>query len=262
MPELPDVETFRRYFDSTALKQKISAVEVKRAGVLDGILPEELQKALVGRSFLSTRRHGKVLFAQTDGDLWLTVHFGMTGYFRYFRDLSEEPPHDRCLITFANGAHLAYDNRRMIGRIGLTPSPEEYVRRHDLGPDALTVDEKTFRSRLATRSGRIKQILMDQDLVAGIGNEYADEILFQSKIHPETKVGSLTDGNWRELYRASAMVLDKAVASEADTEKMPHSFLLPHRMKKGECPRCSSPLQHLKSGGRTAYFCPTCQPAP
>jgi len=262
MPELPDVESFRRYFDKTSLKQRILGVDVRRAGILDHLRPEELQEALEGRTFLASRRHGKVFFAQTDGARWLTVHFGMEGYFKYFHDNRDEPPHVRCLISFENGAQLAYDNQRMIGRMGLTRSPEDYIRQHDLGPDALTVDEATFRSRLSGRNGRIKQTLMDQELVAGIGNEYSDEILFQAKLHPETKVGALSDAQWRELYRAAAMVLDKAVASGADTERMPQSFLLPHREKKAACPRCRTPLTTLKIGGRTAYLCPACQPGP
>lgn len=262
MPELPDVETFRRYFDKTALHQRISRVDLKAPRLLDNITREELEVALHGRSFLSSRRHGKVLFARTDGNAWLTLHFGMSGFLRYFRDPQDEPPHDRCLISFDGGGHLAYDNRRMIGKIGLVPSPEEYVRRRNLGPDALSIDLKTFKDRLADRRGTIKQNLMDQELVAGIGNIYSDEILFQAGIHPETKVAFLDDRKWQKLYQVSAEVLKQAVAREADAAKMPSSFLLAQRVKKGHCPRCSGALGQTKLAGRTSYFCPSCQPAP
>ncbi len=259
MPELPDVETFRRYFDATSLQKQIKNVEVREPRILDNISPEELQSALHRRKFLSSRRYGKNFFAQTDGHIWLTVHFGMSGFFSFFQDLKNDTPHDRCLIAFSDGGYLAYDNQRMIGRIGLAKTPEEYVAEKNLGPDALSIGFDLFRERLDGSSAGIKQTLMNQELVAGVGNIYSDEILFQARIHPETKAKALGDEAWQGLYRAMSEVLKRAIESGADASKMPESFLLPSRTKKGRCPRCSQPLQQMKTGGRTAYYCANCQ---
>src|SRR5215211_4768090 len=140
MPELPDVEVFRRYISSTSLRQKIESVEVKSDKILGGVSARQLQSALKGRTFESTRRHGKNLFVGLDGGGWLLMHFGMTGDLEYFEDLDQDPPHDRFLISFDNGYHLAFDDQRMFGRVDLVEDPESFVREKKLGPDLLELD--------------------------------------------------------------------------------------------------------------------------
>src|SRR5215211_4100329 len=140
MPELPDVEVFRQYINSTSLHQKIESVEVKDETILGGVSARELESTLKGRTFESTRRHGKNLFVGLDGSGWLLIHFGMTGDLEYFEDRDQDPAHDRFLISFDNGYHLAFDDQRMFGKVDLIEDLEEFVRRKKLGPDLLELD--------------------------------------------------------------------------------------------------------------------------
>src|SRR6059058_3225809 len=103
MPELPDVETFKRYLDATSLYQRITGVDVQSAYVLKGVSARELARRLNGRRFESSRRHGKHLFVRSDGDFWVRLHFGMTGSLRYFKHEQRTPRHTRVLFVFANG---------------------------------------------------------------------------------------------------------------------------------------------------------------
>jgi formamidopyrimidine-DNA glycosylase len=259
MPELPDVESFKRYLDATSLHQRIAHVDVLSAYVLKGISARELAHRLKGRCFESSRRHGKHLFVRTDGDVWLRLHFGMTGSLRYFKDEEKAPPHTRVLFIFAKGCRLAVDDQRKFGEVGLIKNVDEFLKERVLGPDALDVDLAEFKKMFTKHRGAVKSILMNQQSIAGIGNIYADEILFHAHMHPATETARLNDKRRRQLFRAICRVLQKAIAYQADVNRMPKSWLLPHRGKGGKCPRCGRELKSSKIGGRTAWFCPHCQ---
>ena len=117
MPELPDVEVFKRYLDATALHKTITDVEVESTQILDGVSKGKLHKSLKGRQFLSTHRHGKHLLVALEKESWLTLHFGMTGFLKYFKQMDKDPEHDRMLISFDNGYHLAYVSQRKLGAV-------------------------------------------------------------------------------------------------------------------------------------------------
>jgi formamidopyrimidine-DNA glycosylase len=259
MPELPDVESFKRYLDATSLHKRIADVDVLSAYVLKGISARELAHGLKGRCFESSRRHGKHLFVRTDGDVWLRLHFGMTGSLRYFKDEEKAPPHARVLFIFARDYRLAFDDQRKFGEIGLIQDVDEFLKMRALGPDALDVDLTNLKELLAEHRGAVKSILMNQKLIAGIGNIYADEILFHAHMHPATETARLNDKRRRQLFRAMRRVLEKAIEYRADVTCTPKSWLLPRRGKGGKCPRCVRKLKSSKIGGRTAWFCPHCQ---
>src|SRR5437667_6760427 len=259
MPELPDVETFKRYFDSTSLHQRINDVEVGNAYILKDISARELARRLKGRRFESTRRHGKHLFVRADGELWLRLHFGMTGSLQYFKNDEQAPRHARVLFVFANNHRLAFDDQRQFGQIGLLRDVDEFLKQRALGPDALDLCLGEFRKILGKHRGAVKSILMNQRLISGIGNIYADEILFRARIHPAIQIARLNDKALTKLFRGTHYVLRKAIAAKADTNQMPQSWLLPHRGKGGKCPRCGRGLKSATIGGRTAWFCPHCQ---
>src|SRR5438128_1386413 len=191
MPELPDVETFKRYLDTTSLHQRISAVDVRSAYVLKGVSAHELARRLKERSFESSRRHGKHLFVRADRDLWLRLHFGMTGSLEYFKHEEDAPRHTRVLFVLANTYCLAFEDQRKFGEVGLVADVDEYLGKRGLGPDALDISLSQFRELLRTHRGAVKTILLNQKLIAGIGNIYADEILFHARIHPATEIGRL-----------------------------------------------------------------------
>lgn len=262
MPELPDVEVFKQYLDATSLHQRIEEAEVRTSKILEGSTAQAVSKRLRGRRFESSRRHGKNLFARMDDGNWLLFHFGMSGRLVYFKDMEKDPPYDRLLITFSNGRHLAYDSQRMLGEVGLVEDVDEYVKGKGLGPDVLDdrFDFARFQKAIGGRSARIKSALMDQQGLAGIGNVYSDEILFQAGIHPKTKAGELDEKTLKRLFNRMKTVLETTIRHRADPSEFPRTYITPHRKKDGKCPKCGAGLEREKVAGRTAYYCPRCQP--
>lgn len=259
MPELPDVEVFKQYLDATSLHQGIEKVHILAPEMLEGATTERLKGSLEGHVFESTRRHGKYLFVSLDSGLFLVLHFGMTGFLAYFKDRDKEPPHERLLIGFSNGYHLAYDCQRKMGEVTLSRAMESFVEERELGADAMAIDFGPFKDALSGTRASIKSALMDQRLIAGIGNIYSDETLFQSGIHPQNKAYQLDEKSVKKLFRAMKQVLTTAIETRADPARLPEDYLIPHRRTDRVCPRCGGGIKTAKVSGRTAYFCPRCQ---
>lgn len=259
MPELPDVEVFRRYLASTALHKKIAGVEVFNGRILKGTRLKLFKKNVSGRSMEDTDRHGKYLFAVLDNGSILALHFGMTGFLRYFKNPEKEPDHPRMAVHFKQGYRLVYDDQRLLGSVSLLSDKDEFIRKKKLGPDALAIGSDDFDTILKNGRGCLKTTLMNQNSVAGIGNIYADEIMFQARMHPKADVHALTQKQRLKLYRAMQYVLSAAIESGADPNAMPDTFLLPHRNPGDRCPRCPDRIKKITISGRSSYFCPTCQ---
>jgi formamidopyrimidine-DNA glycosylase len=259
MPELPDVEIFKRYLDATSLHQRIDDVNVRNAYILKRTSARELAHKLKGRRFESSRRYGKHLFVRVNDHVWLRLHFGMTGSLQYLKNDEQAPRYSRVLFIFANSRRLAFDDQRQFGQVGLLKSVDEFLKERALGPDALEVDQGEFRKILEKRQGAVKSILLNQKLIAGIGNIYADEILFHVRIHPATEISHLGAKSLTKLFRGTHYILERAIKAKADVNQMPRSWLLPYRGKNGKCPRCGRKLKSSSIGGRTAWFCAHCQ---
>lgn len=265
MPELPDVEIFKRLAEQRARGRTIARAVVHDPGSLEGASAATLQRRLKGARVTSCQRHGKVLFLAFGNAGTLAMHFGPNGSLRYLSRTADEPAYVRLLFEFAEGDRLAYVNPRRIGHVHVTDSAAAYIADEKLGPDALdpAFDEKMFAAMLAGRKQPIKALLMDQPRVAGIGNTYVDEILFQAKRHPGVVAGTLDAATQHRLFRAMKHVLQTAVDRGAGAEdfidRLPKGFLLPERHPGGHCPRCGTSLVIDKRGGRTSYHCPKCQ---
>ncbi len=259
MPELPDVETFKRYLDSTALHQKVTGVRVADARVLKGVSKSGLGRAIEGRKFTSTRRHGKHLFARLSGDGWLRLHFGMTGFLDYGKDEGEPPEHAQVTLSFAGGHRLAYLSKRKLGEVGLVDDPGGFAESEDLGPDLLGLGLDAFRERLGSRRGSIKNALMNQSLVAGLGNVYSDEALYQAGLHPRAEASELDARTLARLHRALERVLRVTIRHQAQPEDFPEGYLTRHREEGARCPRCKGKVKRISISGRHTYFCPGCQ---
>ena len=259
MPELPEVEIFKRYLDATSLHQRIDDVDVRNTYVLKETSARELARGLKGRRFKSSRRHGKHLFVRADGELWLRLHFGMTGSLEYFKNDEQAPRHVRVLFVFSRTHCLAFEDQRKFGEVGLVKDVDEFLKKRALGPDALDLRRSEFRAIFEKHRGAVKAILLNQKFIAGIGNIYADEILFRARMHPATETSRLGDKAITKLFRATHHILEKAITAKADVNQMPRSWLLPHRGKGGKCPRCGRNLRSARIGGRTAWFCAHCQ---
>src|SRR5438094_10363444 len=204
----------------------------------------------------STRQTSVV---RADGDLWLRLHFGMTGSLEYFKHDEQAPRHTRVLFVFANAHCLAFEDQRKFGEIGLIADVNEFLKKRALGPDALDVGLSEFKDILAKHHGAVKSILMNQKLIAGIGNIYADEILFRARIHPATQVSALKTNTVAKIFRATHDILKKAIEAKADADLMPKSWLLARRGKGRKCPRSRHELKSATICGQTALFFGHCQ---
>jgi len=259
MPELPEVETFKRYLDSTSLHQRITNVEVRDAYVLKRVSVRQLARRLKGRRFESSHRHGKHLFVRAGDELWLRLHFGMTGSLEYLNHDEVAPKTARVIFRFADNCRLGFDDQRKFGEIELIADADEFLQTRGLGPDALEISLSQFKAIVGKHRGAVKAILLNQQLIAGIGNLYADEILFRARMHPAMAASRLNERALTSLFRATRYVLEKAIRSKADADRLPKSWLLTHRGKQGKCPRCGRALKSATVGGRTSWFCPHCQ---
>jgi formamidopyrimidine-DNA glycosylase len=261
LPELPDVEVIRRYVEATALHQTIRDVELRAERILEQTTSRELNAGLRDRSFQSTGRHGRNLFVDLDNNDVLVLHFGMTGRLEYYKDATDEPEYSKMVIEFVNGYHLALVMPRKLGLVRLISDEEAFIREKELGPDvyAEEFEATAFKRLLEGRRGIIKSTLMNQNIMAGIGNVYADEILFQTRIHPKKQVSQLREQTLEELYVKTAYVLSTAIDRKANPDQFPASWIIPHREKGGECPRCGGEVRNITVSGRSAYFCPSCQ---
>jgi formamidopyrimidine-DNA glycosylase len=262
MPELPDVEIFRNYMNQTSLHKKIIGVDVGNERVLQNITPSRLEKKLKGSQFEKTKRHGKYIFASVDKGFWIMFHFGMTGFFKYFKREQEKPSHTRILFHFKNGYHLAYDNQRMLGKVQMVEDAGEFVRQNELGEDAMDISLRSFQKLIQGRRGSVKTFLMNQSLIAGIGNIYSDEILFQAQVHPKTSVKKLNKDQIKKLYHRMKDVLKTAVDRNVNTDEFPDNFLIPSRREGKRCPRCGGKIKKIKVNNRGTYFCSQCQLPP
>ncbi len=274
MPELPEVETVLRGLEQRALGCRITGVEILNAGVITG-QPAHLREHLIGRGIAALRRKGKALAVYlatngaTQGDC-LLIRLGMTGQVVVTRRDAPLLPHTHVRMILNDGPNeIRFRDSRRFGRL-------RYCTREDLekvfgslGPDALDVTEKEFRDALRRRRGAIKGWLLNQRMLAGLGNIYADESLFEARIHPQTQADRVSERGARALLRAVRRVLRQAVALQGtsfrdyiDIEGRPGNFLPKLRVyqKTGKpCPRCKAPIRRITVCGRSSHFCPRCQ---
>ncbi len=274
MPELPEVETYRRFLDELVLHVPVVGVRVLDAHVLT--TPEEpLRAALVGRHFVASRRIGKqlLLLLDTPPGAALTLHFGMTGDVAAYRDDHDRPRFVRVELVLDGGLRVGFVDPRKFGRVGLTPDVTAFLLAKKLGPDAL--DDLTIAHLTAALARRknavLKAALLDQRLTAGLGNWIVDEVLFQARIHPARRAGDLDAAEIALLHTAIGYVLRTAVDAEARYRDFPVHFLIharqweeaPDGASTTHCPRHPKTLiQKHYVGGRATYWCERCQPKP
>jgi formamidopyrimidine-DNA glycosylase len=257
MPELPDVEGFRRHFARYASGRCIARVEVRDPTLVRNTSARGLERALSRKRFAAPRRHGKFLFADAE-DTTVVMHFGMTGLLHWTADSEYRHRHDR-VIFWLDGGQLSYRNMRKFGGIWLARDDAELTRvTGPLGPDALAVTRDRLRALLAGRRGALKPALMDQRLLAGLGNLLCDEILWQSRLHPRRPVAGLRDRDVERFHDAMQTVLRESnkharVPGKAD-------WLTGVRdEREARCPRCQTRIRRAQVGGRTTCWCPRCQ---
>lgn len=258
MPELPDVEGFRRVFAKHAVGRPVKKIEVRDDQVLRGISASVFSRRLRGVSFAEPIRHGKWLqvpvATREDGSV-LLLHFGMTGALEWCSGNSEPRPHDRVIFEFATGELRYRDMRKLTGLRLVTDVGRALG---EIGPDALDVSRKDFAAAIAGLRRQVKTALTDQSLIAGLGNLLADEILWRAKINPKRKCHHLSEADVAALHSRMRAVLRQSVRDERVPPR--RNWLTGHRDDRpGACPRCRTELRHGRAGGRGTVWCPRCQ---
>jgi len=261
MPELPDVEVYKRRVARTALNKPIAHVHVGDEQILEqGTSRQALAANLTGNTLTHTRRRGKYLGADTSDDRCLVLHFGMTGK---IESLAPDEPPPRVAyfqIEFDDGRRMAFLNQRKLGRVSIDDSFERFVERKRLGPDALDLSPDRLHDILDEHPSGMKSLLMNQQALAGVGNVYSDEILFQAGISPKRRSRDLSSKDRAALHRKLQHVLQHAIEAHARPREMPGSWLLSRRYDDADdCPSCNGPIQRETIAGRTAHWCPNCQ---
>ena len=271
MPELPEVETIARTLEPAARGRVISAVELLyrpllRRGGRKGLA------GLKGRRVLAVRRRGKMLLIACEGGRTLVFHLKMTGQFLFAGDTEPRDKHTRLVMRFEDGKNeLRFRDVRKFGfLLCLEGVPETACGELAcLGPEPLDIGPAEFTALVAQKKGRIKSLLLNQKMIAGIGNIYADEMLFDARIHPETSASSLGKKAAGRLYDSMKKILTLAIAEKGstlqdyrDAEGKAGNFQFFHKVydRKGEpCVVCGTPVRMTRIGGRSSHFCPQCQ---
>jgi formamidopyrimidine-DNA glycosylase len=250
MPELPEAERARQQIERV-LGREIVAVDDRDTYVCRPHAPGEIAAALVGRRLTKAHRRGKFLWVETGEDgPELGLHLGMAGRIAVDEDVAPRQ-WDRFAITFADGGRMALRDKRRLGRAVLEPDFSH------VGPDAAEVGRDAFRDRVGRGAAPLKARLLDQGVIAGIGNLLADEILWRAKLSPLRPAGELTVEELDRLRRElRAAVRDAIRNGGAHTGRF-----MPARVKGGTCPRCRTSLARDTVGGRTTYWCPRDQPS-
>ena len=267
MPEIPDLEAIRGFLGEHLEGRVIEQVEVDVPWLIRNA---EGLDSLVGRRFAGVRRLGKFLIFESDDDRLLVVNPMLTGRFTWARS-SERRRSGTCLaLSFAGGHQLRYSDVRRMGRWYLVGAHElESVPQiAELGPDALEVDEESFVALLGRRRGQLKNTLTNQRFIAGVGNAYADEILWEAGMHPHRRGSTLHDEDRRRLYRALRSTFERALPIlEAEVRDGLHqrseewrAHLQVHRREGESCPRCGEPIRGQTHSGRETNYCLRCQP--
>lgn len=253
MPELPEVNTFQHYFNETGLNQKISETQVHDDKIIRNCTGADFAELTKGRTFLKSYRRGKYLFAEMDNGEHILLHFGMTGDLKYYDAPEDKPKHERFRFVFDNGMKLGFDCPRKFARIVHIPDLDAYIKQKKLGEDALVITEKEFLAKAAGKKSTIKGFLLNQNHIAGVGNLYADEICYQTKIHPASRTDALSTKQLKAIYKAMKDILTEAV------EKLPHYKAYPGEWfwdkwrKEGEL-KGKGMVVSGKTAGRTTYW--------
>jgi len=261
MPELPDVEALARRLRRAVGGRRISHVRILSASTVRSPAPGLFTRRLRGRRIGRIRRRGKYLLIDLDGALTLVVHLRMTGDFALAPRPSPLPPHTR-VIFGVDGDDLRFIDQRRFGHMDLLPTRalKKFQGLRNLGEEPLGpgFTRAKLRALLRGRRGALKGLLLRQDLIAGIGNLYADEILFRARLLPTRTAGSLRPAELRRLHETVRTVLRRATAALSRNGRGV-GRLLDNRERGGVCPRCGRELSAARVAGRTTFFCRFCQ---
>jgi formamidopyrimidine-DNA glycosylase len=284
MPELPEVETVARGLQKAIVGRRILSVVLGKTDFIDD--PAALEQHLPGRQIEAVERYGKFMLLRLspastgaegaeNGDAApasLLVHLGMTGQLAPFPAAQPCAKHTHVWFRLDDGRELRYTDARRFGRMAYLTGELLADELRPFGADPLQVSAQEFAERIRSRNARIKALLLDQSVLRGVGNIYADESLWRAKIHPARQGVKVTKEQAATLRKVLQDVLRKAILAGGssisdflDAEGQPGEYQRRHRAygREGKrCFRCGATIRRVIVAGRSSYFCPKCQPAP
>jgi formamidopyrimidine-DNA glycosylase len=260
MPELPEVETRLIYLRRTALGEQVERVLVTAPNLIKSETARVFARKLRGRRFVEAHRRGKYLIISLDDGRVLVLHFGMGGDLHLYKSQRERPEYTRIEFVFVSGRRLAFTCPRKICRVMLVDTVADVPALREMGPEPAGhhFSLAYLRHLCETSLRQIKPLLMDQKRIAGVGNIYADEILFASRVRPDRRASSLGEEELRRIHRETRRVLKRAIETAAE-EEFPADFLVSRDWRGAGCKRCGALIERKKINGRTAHFCASCQ---
>jgi formamidopyrimidine-DNA glycosylase len=273
VPELPEVETTRRLLAPVVEGRRIVNAELRhpRTGRRN-VHPTDVTSRLEGRLVESLDRHGKFILGRLDGDLTWVMHLGMSGQFLVTTPDAPEVAHTHFIARTDAGDEIRFIDPRTFGFIAVF-TPDELAHQLNLGRDAY-IDlprSNEIGQRLRGRKAPIKSLLLDQRIVSGLGNIYADEVLFRAGVRPMRPGGEVTGDELKKLRRAIGPILSAGISAggttlstspyrdpEGRTGEYRRKLFVYGRESEG-CRRCGTPIERVVIGSRSSFFCPQCQ---
>jgi len=266
MPELPEVVTIQSQLKNKILNKKIKEVVIKNKRIIKGISSKKFKSKTEGKTVKGILRRGKVLIIKLENDLFLIIHLRISGWLILSK---KEENHARVIFKLADGQMLNFCDRRALGEVKLINDWQKLSIIQTMGPEPLELKKTDFIQLFRGRRAKIKPLLMDQRFLAGIGNIYAQEVVFCAGIHPERGVDKIKKEKLEKIYYCLTAILKQAITkkgSSVDTYRQTNGkkgnfipFLKVYRKENEACIRCKKPIKRKVIGGRGTYFCPHCQ---
>jgi len=269
MPELPEVETVKNTLKKLVLNKKIVDVNIRYNNIIEYPSTYEFKEQIINQTINDIKRRGKWLIFELD-NYYLLSHLRMEGKY-IIRNLNDDyDKHEHIEFIFSDNTCLRYKDVRKFGKMHLIKKEELYLRKplNELGLEPWDKELNVDYLKSKYNKKEIKTVLLDQSIIVGIGNIYADEILFLSKINPLKKANELNDIDLENIIKYTKEVLDKAILLGGTTIKSYESSegvhgrfqneLLVHN-NKDNCPNCKTKIEKIRIGGRGTYYCPKCQ---
>lgn len=272
MPELPEVETVRRVLEPQLSGRRVVRAAAARPEVITRPAFSEFCRWIESSVIRGMGRRGKFLLVYLDNGATLILHLRMTGQLICVPEDFPLRRHTHVALSLDNGTELRFIDTRRFGRLWLVRPGEEdnFSGIGKLGPEPFdgAFCAGHLEKRLGGRAITVKQGLLDQSVVAGIGNIYADETLFEAKTHPRTPAREVTKQGWKKLAAAARRVLERAIAGNAVTAEeylayeggdYKHNDFFVYGRERGQCRACGTAIERVKIGGRSSFYCPRCQ---
>lgn len=269
MPELPEVRNVVKAMDKALQNKTIKDIVINKEKLIKDLAPKDFENALKNKKIIKISNIGKFIIFFLSDDLVLLSHLRMEG--KYHTSEWENNKHDHIIFNFSDGTKLYYNDTRQFGTFNLRNTSNYLSVRPlvDMGKVPSETDAKALFNKIKNRKVPIKLLLLDQSLLAGLGNIYVDEVLWKVKVHPETPSNKISLNKLEEILEASTEIMDKATLMGGSSIRTYSSFegikghyqdeLKIHMQINKPCFRCKTKIEKIKVGGRGTYYCPTCQ---